>query len=46
MNNRLKQNSEIKDAIEIGPGAKKGRSKSRRINVNKTIDGGDLNQID
>jgi len=39
MNSRLKQNSEIKDAIEISNNMnKKGRSKSRRANPHKTID--------
>jgi hypothetical protein len=39
MSNRIKQNSEIKDVIEIATQSKKARSKSRRNNVNKTIDG-------
>lgn len=46
MNNRIKQNSEIRDMIELVPTSKKGRSKSRRNNTNKTIDGSDFINTD
>lgn len=41
MNSRLKLNQEIRDVVAFANN-RKGRSKSRRANPHKTIDGGEF----